>query len=75
VCVALRLYPQLAINLRFANKTTVLPRGGGPDGQSPGEGVSYFFLALSILSLSNDSIAMCYGPGTNRWPLAGHVIR
>ncbi|KAK4447087.1 cytochrome P450 [Podospora aff. communis PSN243] len=32
---SLRLYPQLALNLRFANKTTTLPRGGGPDGQSP----------------------------------------
>ncbi|KAH9905398.1 n-alkane-inducible cytochrome P450 [Xylariomycetidae sp. FL2044] len=32
---SLRLYPQLALNFRFANKNTVLPRGGGPDGQSP----------------------------------------
>ncbi|KAI1378305.1 cytochrome P450 [Hypoxylon crocopeplum] len=31
----LRLYPQLALNFRFANKNTVLPRGGGPDGRSP----------------------------------------
>jgi len=32
---ALRLYPQLPVNVRFAIRTTVLPRGGGPDGQSP----------------------------------------
>ena len=25
----------MPINVRFANKTTVIPRGGGPDGQSP----------------------------------------
>ncbi|KAL9002962.1 MAG: hypothetical protein Q9188_004150 [Gyalolechia gomerana] len=32
---ALRLYPPIPINVRFANKTTWLPRGGGPDGRSP----------------------------------------
>lgn len=32
---ALRLYPTPPMNMRFATKTTVLPRGGGPDGQSP----------------------------------------
>lgn len=31
----LRLYPSVPMNLRFANKTTVMPRGGGPDGNSP----------------------------------------
>ncbi|KAI0122395.1 cytochrome P450 [Daldinia grandis] len=31
----LRLYPSLPMNIRFANKATVLPRGGGSDGQSP----------------------------------------
>ncbi|KAL8985942.1 MAG: hypothetical protein Q9177_004294 [Variospora cf. flavescens] len=31
----LRLYPPIPINVRFANKTTWLPRGGGPDGKSP----------------------------------------
>jgi len=31
----LRLYPTLPMNIRFANKATVLPRGGGPDGNSP----------------------------------------
>ncbi|KAL8947626.1 MAG: hypothetical protein Q9222_006113 [Ikaeria aurantiellina] len=31
----LRLYPPIPLNVRFANKTTWLPRGGGPDGNSP----------------------------------------
>ncbi|KAG7042628.1 cytochrome P450, partial [Colletotrichum scovillei] len=31
----LRLYPQLPVNVRFATRTTVLPRGGGPNGESP----------------------------------------
>jgi hypothetical protein len=32
---ALRLYPVVPLNGRFANKDTVLPRGGGKDGKSP----------------------------------------
>lgn len=32
---ALRLYPSVSINVRFPNKNTVLPTGGGPDGKSP----------------------------------------
>ncbi|KAL8826404.1 MAG: hypothetical protein Q9170_007415 [Blastenia crenularia] len=35
VGTALRLYPPVPINVRFANKATWLPRGGGPDGRSP----------------------------------------
>lgn len=31
----MRLYPTPPINVRFANKATVLPRGGGADGKSP----------------------------------------
>jgi cytochrome P450 len=31
----LRLYPSVPINLRFAKKATVMPRGGGPDGNAP----------------------------------------
>jgi cytochrome P450 len=31
----LRLYPPVPINLRFANKATIMPRGGGPDGNAP----------------------------------------
>lgn len=42
----LRLYPPVPVNLRFATRTTVLPRGGGPDGCSPvllrrGMGITY----------------------------------
>ncbi|KAJ5752808.1 Cytochrome P450 E-class CYP52 [Penicillium odoratum] len=41
-----RLYPQLPMNVRVAAKTTVILRGGGPDGRSPvlipkGTGVGY----------------------------------
>lgn len=32
---ALRLYPVVPSNARFANKDTTIPRGGGPDGSSP----------------------------------------
>ena len=31
---ALRLYPVVPLNGRYANKDTTLPRGGGPDGKS-----------------------------------------
>ena len=42
----LRLYPSVPINVRIAKKTTWVPRGGGPDGQSPvlirkGAGIGY----------------------------------
>ncbi|KAL6862549.1 hypothetical protein ACO1O0_002783 [Amphichorda felina] len=42
----LRLYPSVPVNSREAARLTVLPVGGGPDGQSPvlvrpGEGVGY----------------------------------
>lgn len=33
--IALRLYPQLPVNVRFAIRPTILPRGGGADGLSP----------------------------------------
>jgi cytochrome P450 len=32
---ALRLYPVVPGNARFANKDTTIPFGGGPDGKSP----------------------------------------
>jgi cytochrome P450 len=33
--LANRLYTQIPVNVREATKTTLLPRGAGPDGQSP----------------------------------------
>jgi cytochrome P450 len=30
-----RLYPQIPANVRFALRRTILPTGGGPDGNSP----------------------------------------
>ncbi|KAK4671411.1 hypothetical protein QC764_607310 [Podospora pseudoanserina] len=32
---ALRLYPPIPMNIRVANKDTILPVGGGPDGSAP----------------------------------------
>ncbi|KAB8238392.1 hypothetical protein ETB97_012285 [Aspergillus alliaceus] len=47
----LRLYPPVPFNSRCATTDTVLPRGGGPDGQSPilvraGQAVNYHVYAL-----------------------------
>ncbi|KAL8740842.1 MAG: hypothetical protein Q9190_006493 [Brigantiaea leucoxantha] len=47
----LRLYPSVPVNNRVALRTTTLPTGGGPDGQSPvlvrrGEAVAYCVYAL-----------------------------
>ena len=47
---ALRLYPSVPNNFRVSTKDTTLPRGGGPDGQSPiyvGKGTT---VAYSIYS-------------------------
>lgn len=49
--IALRLYPVVPTNGRYAIKDTVLPRGGGPNGDSPvlikkGEIVAYHVWAL-----------------------------
>ena len=35
ISTALRLYPSVPVNLRIAQRTTWLPRGGGPDGDAP----------------------------------------
>jgi cytochrome P450 len=48
---ALRLHPVIPINTRMAIRDTVLPRGGGPDGQSPivvpkGTNVAFHVTAL-----------------------------
>ncbi|KAF6240903.1 hypothetical protein HO173_000695 [Letharia columbiana] len=47
----LRLYPSVPINVRIAQKTTWLPRGGGPDGDAPllvRRGVGVGFLAYYL---------------------------
>lgn len=33
--IGLRLFPPVPLNNRTATKTTILPRGGGPDGSAP----------------------------------------
>jgi len=47
----LRLYPSVPVNSRAAVRTTTIPTGGGPDGQSPilirkGEAVGYCVYAM-----------------------------
>jgi len=48
---SLRLYPNVSMNSRRAACDTTLPRGGGPDGESPvyirkGKEVNYYVLAM-----------------------------
>ncbi|KFY22430.1 hypothetical protein V493_06615 [Pseudogymnoascus sp. VKM F-4281 (FW-2241)] len=48
---SLRLYPSVPQNIRFANKDTTLPVGGGPDGKAPifvakGQIVAYNLYAM-----------------------------
>lgn len=66
----LRLYPQLAVNVRFAVKTTMLPQGGGPDGRSPvliprGTGVGWSTYHLHRLESIYGKDARVYRP--ERW--------
>ncbi|KAI1357977.1 cytochrome P450 [Xylaria arbuscula] len=73
----LRLYPTLPMNIRFTNKATVLPRGGGSDGASPvllpkGSGIAY-----SVYHLHRDE--SIYGPDSRayrpqRWE-SGELIK
>ncbi|KAK3386116.1 n-alkane-inducible cytochrome P-450 [Podospora didyma] len=65
----LRLYPQLPVNVRFAVKTTLLPRGGGADGQSPvlvpkGTGVGWSTYHLHRLESIDGEDARVYRPET-----------
>lgn len=60
---ALRMYPSVPQNFRFAKKNTTLPRGGGPDGEDPifipkGQGVVY-----SVYSTQRSP--MYYGKDSN----------
>jgi cytochrome P450 len=66
----LRLYPQIPVNVRVANKDTYLPRGGGPDGLSrllvpkhTGVGVSVYHMHRSKTLFGED--ADCFRP--ERW--------
>ncbi|XXH01639.1 hypothetical protein Hte_007999 [Hypoxylon texense] len=73
----LRLYPTVPFNVRFTNKTTVLPQGGGPDAKSPvmlpkGTGIGFSVYHLHRL----ESI---YGPDSRvfrpeRWE-SGELIK
>jgi len=73
----LRLYPQLALNFRFANKMTVLPRGGGSDGKSPvlipkGSGVGWSSYHLHRLESIYGPDSKLYRP--QRWE-SGELIK
>ncbi|KAF1999645.1 cytochrome P450, partial [Amniculicola lignicola CBS 123094] len=73
----LRLYPQLPLNLRYANKATILPRGGGPDGTSPvlipkGSGIGWSTYHLHRSEAIYGSNAREYRP--ERWE-SGELIK
>ena len=73
----LRLYPTLPLNIRFANKTTILPRGGGPDGLSPvlllrGTGIAWSVYHLHRLQSVYGPDPRVYRP--QRWE-SGELIR
>lgn len=61
---ALRLYPQIPINVRIASKDTCLPRGGGPHGEAPilmpkgtGVGVSVYHMHRTKALFGKDADA------------------
>jgi hypothetical protein len=65
------------MNLRFANKPTVLPRGGGPDGKSPvllpkGSGIAWSVYHLHRLESIYGPEARVYRP--QRWE-SGELIK
>jgi len=73
----LRLYPTLPLNIRFANKSTVLPRGGGPDGSSPvllceGAGIAFSVYHLHRLKEIYGEDSRMFRPG--RWE-SGELIK
>lgn len=73
----LRLYPTLPLNIRFANKPTILPRGGGPDGLSPvlllpGTGIAWSVYHLHRLESIYGPDSKIYRP--QRWE-SGELIR
>ncbi|TFA99767.1 Cytochrome P450 [Trichoderma ghanense] len=56
----LRLYPPVPVLFRAANKTTILPRGGGKDGQSPVLVPKGTVISCSVYSLQRRQEV--YGP-------------
>ncbi|SPO05308.1 related to cytochrome P450 alkane hydroxylase [Cephalotrichum gorgonifer] len=73
----LRLYPQLPVNVRFAARTTLLPRGGGPDGASPillpkGAGVGWSTYHMHRLESVYGPDARVFRP--DRWE-DGELVR
>ncbi|KAJ5114025.1 hypothetical protein N7456_002559 [Penicillium angulare] len=56
----LRLYPPVPVNTRTARRTTVLPTGGGPDGESP------------VLIRKGQNVAFCIYAMHRRFDLYGH---
>jgi cytochrome P450 len=73
----LQLYPQLPPNLRYANKVTVLPRGGGPNSLAPvlipkGSGVEWSAYHLHRSEVLYGLDAHIYSP--QRWE-SGEVMK
>lgn len=73
----LRLYPTPPLNIRFANKPTVLPRGGGADGMSPvllpeGAGIAWSTYHLHRLESIYGTDSRIYRP--QRWE-SGELLK
>ena len=81
--LGLRLYPPVPLNNREAVKTTILPTGGGPDGNSPilvqRERLLYFrsmstHEKLTYMGLMPTTSALNGGKGENSRTLVGLIF-